>query len=69
MLPVPTFIEESHREVRVSWAPPPLQTFKVNVDGSYRKSTNSAACGGLIRNSNGLLVKAFTCNLGFCNSI
>lgn len=55
--------------MQVSWVAPPPQVFKINVDGTYRKNSRSAACGGLVRNLNGSLIKGFSCNLGFCNSV
>lgn len=69
MQPTPLFLEESGRKVQVAWTPPPSMFFKVNVDGSYRRSTHSAACGGLVRNVDGTLIRGFTCNLGYCNSV
>lgn len=65
---VPVYIEDSLHEVQVSWSPPPDGTLKVNVDGSFRRSVGTGACGGLIRNSCGTLLKGFFCNLGACNS-
>ncbi|KAK7270484.1 hypothetical protein RIF29_23660 [Crotalaria pallida] len=51
------------------WCYPPKGYLKLNVDGSFRRCSNKAACGGLIRDDNGAMVKAFQSNLGVCSSV
>lgn len=41
----------------------------MNVDGSYCSSVGKAACGGLVRDCTSKFIKAFLCNVGFCNTI
>lgn len=53
----------------ISWNPPPVGVFKVNVDGSHHRSSGSSACGGLIRDSNGTLIRGFYCKVGSTNAI
>ncbi|GKV45487.1 hypothetical protein SLEP1_g52559 [Rubroshorea leprosula] len=52
----------------VSWMPPVEGWFKLNSDGSYNLSKNSASAGGLIRDSSRGWVVGFTINVG-CASI
>ncbi|XP_021836027.1 uncharacterized protein [Spinacia oleracea] len=46
----------------VRWYPPPLDTFKLNFDGSCKSS--SAAAGIIIRDNIGQPITAYTYNLG-----
>lgn len=63
------FIEESGREIPISWKEPPVNGYKVNIDDSYHRSYGMTACGGLIRDCSGKLIKGFHYNLGSCNSV
>lgn len=67
--PVPIYVDVARTEFHIAWHPPPPHTVKVNVDGSFRSSSGMAACGGLIRDSHGVLITGFSCNLGACTSI
>ncbi|KAL4306936.1 hypothetical protein AHAS_Ahas16G0228100 [Arachis hypogaea] len=42
---------------------------KLNVDGSFFKRKNNAACGGVFRNHLDRFVVGFSCNLGSCSII
>ncbi|KAL6218551.1 hypothetical protein ACLB2K_011761 [Fragaria x ananassa] len=46
----------------IKWQPPPASTFKVNFDGSVTSS--SAACGTIIRNSEGVPIITSSKNIG-----
>ncbi|KAL6145048.1 hypothetical protein ACLB2K_055736 [Fragaria x ananassa] len=46
----------------IKWQPPPASTFKVNFDGSVTSS--SAACGIIIRNSEGVPIITSSKNIG-----
>lgn len=64
---LPSFVPHGKREVYIMWKPPPCRAYKVNVDGSHYHDRGSTACGGLIRNSDGIFVKGFYCNMGCSN--
>ncbi|CAN1266548.1 Putative ribonuclease H protein At1g65750, partial [Linum perenne] len=51
-------------ETLVSWNPPPDDWISINTDGSVTQTNNKAAAGGVIRNSQGRLIGAFSANLG-----
>lgn len=53
----------------ISWNSPQADFIKVNVDGSFRKGTGSTACGGLIRDSNGRMLRGFYSKLGTSNAV
>lgn len=59
----PVFMEYSPHGFSVSWVSPSDHSFKVNVDGSFRRSSGMAACYGLIHNFTCSLIKGFYCNL------
>ncbi|BFG15821.1 hypothetical protein CerSpe_020950 [Prunus speciosa] len=48
----------------LTWEPPELGQFKLNVDGSRRCASGSIGAGGVIRNSLGDWVSGFAVNLG-----
>ncbi|EOY01173.1 Uncharacterized protein TCM_011107 [Theobroma cacao] len=47
-----------------SWMPTPLGEYKFNIDGSTRSKLGLAGCGGVLSNSNGLVIKIFFKPLG-----
>lgn len=51
----------------VSWCPPPHGWMKLNSDGSVITQNEEAACGGVLRDSEGKFVSAYAVNLGKCN--
>ncbi|CAN1217513.1 hypothetical protein LINPERPRIM_LOCUS1041 [Linum perenne] len=51
-------------ETLVSWNPPPDDWISINTDGSVTQTNNKVAVGGVIRNSQGRLIGAFSANLG-----
>ncbi|CAN1845164.1 Putative ribonuclease H protein At1g65750 [Linum perenne] len=56
------------RELReVCWTPGPDDWLVINTDGSVRHPSGEAAMGGLVRNSSGYCILAFTVNLGSCS--
>jgi ribonuclease HI len=59
----------SKRSIEVSWTPPPHDHYKVNVDGSHKKSSGISTCGGLIRDSNGKCIRGFYNRLGSCSAV
>ena len=48
----------------VVWRPPLFGWLKINTDGAARGRTGESSCGGVIRDFQGLVVKAFCENLG-----
>ncbi|XP_028771174.1 uncharacterized protein LOC114728430 [Neltuma alba] len=50
----------------ISWTPPPQGAIRIDVDGSVWNDQH-AACGGLIRNSDGDWVVGFQKNIGTCS--
>lgn len=44
----------------LSWAPPPPNSFKWNVDASFNPSINASAIGGVLRNSKGEFICIFS---------
>ncbi|KAL4306072.1 hypothetical protein AHAS_Ahas16G0141700 [Arachis hypogaea] len=50
--------------VLVGWKLPDEGWYKVNVDGSVLQARDSGACGGLIRDSNDMIVAGFMMNIG-----
>ncbi|CAN1130057.1 Putative ribonuclease H protein At1g65750, partial [Linum perenne] len=51
----------------VSWTPGPTDWLVINTDGSVKQPLSEAAAGGLVRNSSGHCLLAFTANLGSCS--
>jgi Reverse transcriptase-like len=43
----------------VRWLTPPRGKLKLNVDGAYKRSINSAGGGGIIRDCHGDIIHAF----------
>lgn len=63
-----------HPQIQVSttdlsdvWNPPDSGSWKLNCDGSVNISGRSAGCGGVLRDSNGAFVFAFSQHLEDCN--
>lgn len=57
------YAEQRKLKVNMKWKSPPTNIFKLNIDKSYFSSTRLSACGYLIRNSKGIYVSSFFCNL------
>ncbi|CAN1825720.1 Putative ribonuclease H protein At1g65750 [Linum perenne] len=53
--------------VEIEWDPRPPGWFTVNTDGAVNQTSGKAAAGGLIHNSNGYCLGAFTMNIGYCS--
>ncbi|RYR22588.1 hypothetical protein Ahy_B03g067891 [Arachis hypogaea] len=62
-------LKRSHTLARsmIKWYPLVENCMKLNVDGSFFKRENNAACGGVFRNHLGRFVVGFSCNLGSCS--
>ncbi|CAN1249087.1 Putative ribonuclease H protein At1g65750 [Linum perenne] len=52
---------------QISWEPAPPEWVTLNSDGSVLSESGQAAAGGLIRNSQGRCLAAFSMNLGKCS--
>ncbi|RYR45289.1 hypothetical protein Ahy_A07g031124 [Arachis hypogaea] len=52
-------------EKLIKWQPPPPPFIKLNSDGSVSKD-GRAACGGILRDSNGQFLACYSANLGAC---
>lgn len=63
----PLYVEQPQKEVSVAWKPPDEGVVKVNV--VIVALCGKASCGGLARDCKGKFIKAFLCNVGFCNAI
>ena len=50
--------------LKVVWSLPPSSFVKINTDGAVSQSTNLAAIGGLIRDDEGRILKAFQACIG-----
>lgn len=57
-----------HHRVEISWQPPPSRELKFNVDGSVKGKQGPASCGGVLHNSDGLVVGIFFSPLRLCDS-
>ncbi|KAF7830866.1 ribonuclease H [Senna tora] len=58
--PMGNMISKSSKAFRmIGWKPPDREKVKCNVDGSVFESTNTAGCGGVVRDASG----NFICNL------
>ncbi|CAN1815404.1 Putative ribonuclease H protein At1g65750 [Linum perenne] len=55
------------RETFISWIPAPDDWITVNTDGSVIQPHSQAAGGGIIRDSNGAKLAAFSANFGRCS--
>ncbi|KAL3537944.1 hypothetical protein ACH5RR_001310 [Cinchona calisaya] len=53
----------------VSWSPPSLGSYKLNVDGSSLGNLGKADCGGLVRDHSGLVLVAFAKSIGYSASL
>lgn len=51
------------KEILVSWQIPPIGQTKLNCDGAAHGCPGKAVCGGVIRDQDGNLLRAFTKNL------
>ncbi|KAJ8619346.1 hypothetical protein MRB53_027875 [Persea americana] len=41
------------------WQPPTPPSLKIKIDGSYHHQTKTSSIGGIVRDHNGVLIKAF----------
>ncbi|OMO59708.1 hypothetical protein CCACVL1_24654 [Corchorus capsularis] len=57
-------MEERH----IKWHPPVLSYFKINTDGASLGNPGPAGAGGIIRDCNGIYVKAFCRKLGVASN-
>lgn len=48
----------------IAWSPPPSGFVKVNSDGSVVDQGRKVACGGVLRDHNGMVISAFAAKLG-----
>ncbi|CAN1748538.1 Putative ribonuclease H protein At1g65750 [Linum perenne] len=55
------------RQIEVSWKMGPPEWYTLNSDGSVQGARGKAAAGGLIRDSEGRCLDAYTVNLGICS--
>ncbi|CAN1854627.1 Putative ribonuclease H protein At1g65750 [Linum perenne] len=60
-------IGTSRRIEEVQWDPGPAGWVTLNVDGSVNGRVGKATAGGLLRNSEGRCLFAFTMNIGTCS--
>ncbi|CAN1851753.1 Putative ribonuclease H protein At1g65750 [Linum perenne] len=60
-------VEERRSETLISWTPPPDDSVSINTDGSVLHLEGKAAAGGVLRNSHGSMIGAFSANLGICS--
>lgn len=66
------YMEHIRVEKQIAWKVPSPGWVKVNIDGSFRKSTASSACGVLVRENRdswGHMLKAFYCNVDLCSAV
>lgn len=68
MSPTPSHIDDSNHDMEAVWIPPPMHSFKINVENSHRSSLGYA-CGGVVRDHTRFLIKGFFCNLEMDNAI
>nr|KYP54715.1 Putative ribonuclease H protein At1g65750 family [Cajanus cajan] len=59
-------VGEVNYSSRLNWMKPPEGILKLNCDGAVSRE-NMASCGGVIRDSDGRFVVAFTGKLGMCS--
>ncbi|GJV20637.1 non-LTR retroelement reverse transcriptase [Tanacetum coccineum] len=50
----------------IRWVPPPLDWVLLNTDGASRSNPGEAGGGGILRDSRGCFLRAFTENYGIC---
>ncbi|KAF7806109.1 ribonuclease H [Senna tora] len=63
-------ISKSSKAFRmIGWKPPDREKVKCNVDGSVFESTNTAGCGGVVRDASGNFIFSFGHRLGSCDII
>ncbi|XP_058783723.1 uncharacterized protein LOC131658448 [Vicia villosa] len=55
--------------MEVIWKPPPRNWIKINCDGVSSSSPGLSACGGIVRNSDGMFLGAFASSVGISNSL
>ncbi|CAN1157552.1 Putative ribonuclease H protein At1g65750 [Linum perenne] len=60
-------IDDRRRETLISWIPAPDDWVTVNTDGSVLQPQSLAAGGGLVRDSHGNKIAAFSANFGRCS--
>lgn len=52
-----------------TWSKPAFGVWKLNTDGSFRHQNSTSACGGLIRDWNGSLIRGFCCKIAEGNPL
>jgi hypothetical protein len=55
--------------IEISWTPPPHDHYRINIDGSHKKSLRISTYGGLIRDSHGKFVCYFYNRLECCYAL
>ncbi|CAN1178076.1 Putative ribonuclease H protein At1g65750 [Linum perenne] len=60
-------IGRGRRTAQIAWDPGPENWVTLNSDGSVDTQRGKAAAGGLVRNSEGRCLLAFSMNLGICS--
>ncbi|CAN1174693.1 Putative ribonuclease H protein At1g65750, partial [Linum perenne] len=60
-------IDDRRRETLISWIPAPDDWVTVNTDGSVLQPQSLAAGGGIVRDSHGNKIAAFSANFGRCS--
>ncbi|CAN1128680.1 Putative ribonuclease H protein At1g65750, partial [Linum perenne] len=55
------------RTAAIAWEPEPENWVTLNSDGSVDAQRDKASAGGLVRNSEGRCLLAFSMNLGTCS--
>ncbi|CAN1791847.1 Putative ribonuclease H protein At1g65750 [Linum perenne] len=60
-------IGRGRRTAEIAWEPGPEDWVTLNSDGSVDAQRGKAAAGGLVRNSEGRCLLAFSMNLGTCS--
>ncbi|XP_060201453.1 uncharacterized protein LOC132629989 [Lycium barbarum] len=57
-----------HMVKQVTWICPQPGSIKINTDGSYLHKSGRAGIGGIVRNSQGELIMAFSISVNCCNN-
>lgn len=63
-LNIPVQLRKSKQARIVKWTRPSMDGYKLNVDGSSVESPGVCGAGGIVRNSNGDLLMAFSVSVG-----
>lgn len=56
------------REIYIKWLAPPTDWLSLNTDGASKGTPGPAGGGGIIRNSSGIFLQAFSANFGVCSA-